>query len=127
MKIGKNLEQRSWVENETECKELCLKHCDCKSYSYNQDDPRMPCWIWKQELVDVQEEYEDGYNISIRVAKSDIGTVLIGRFYIKLLEFTNVVLYLRKFRKQLEYEVERLGNLPAVYSPSPSLDLILKK
>ena len=127
MKIGKNLEQRSWVENETECKELCLKHCDCKSYSYNQDDPRMPCWIWKQELVDVQEEYEDGYNISIRVAKSDIGTVLIGRFYIKLLEFTNVVLYLRKFRKQLEYEVERLGNLPAVYSPSPSLYKMLKE
>ncbi|KAL4620265.1 hypothetical protein ACB092_06G140900 [Castanea dentata] len=32
----------------------------------------MPCWIWKQELVDLQEEYEDGYNISIRVAISDI-------------------------------------------------------
>ncbi|KAF3973133.1 hypothetical protein CMV_003419 [Castanea mollissima] len=72
MEIGKNLEQRSWVENETECKELCLKHCDCKSYSYNQDYPRMPCWIWKQELVDVQEEYEFGYNVSLRVAISDI-------------------------------------------------------
>lgn len=81
----------------------------------------MPCWIWKQELVDLQEEYEDGYNISIRVAISDIGTVLIGRFYINLLEFTNVVLYFRKFRKRLEYEVEQLENLPAVYSPSPSL------
>ena len=30
MNIWKNLEQRSWVENETKCKELCLKHCDCK-------------------------------------------------------------------------------------------------
>ncbi|XP_023900533.1 G-type lectin S-receptor-like serine/threonine-protein kinase At4g03230 isoform X1 [Quercus suber] len=72
MKIGKNLEQRSRVENETECKELCLKHCDCKSYSYNQDYPELPCWIWKQELVDVQEEYEFGYNVSLRVAISDI-------------------------------------------------------
>ncbi|XP_030929148.1 G-type lectin S-receptor-like serine/threonine-protein kinase At4g03230 isoform X1 [Quercus lobata] len=32
----------------------------------------MPCWIWKQELVNLQEEYEGGYNISIRVAISDI-------------------------------------------------------
>uniref|UniRef100_A0A7N2MCL6 non-specific serine/threonine protein kinase n=1 Tax=Quercus lobata TaxID=97700 RepID=A0A7N2MCL6_QUELO len=71
MKIGKNLEQRSWVENETECKELCLKHCECKSYSYNRGS-EMPCWIWKQELVNLQEEYEGGYNISIRVAISDI-------------------------------------------------------
>ena len=83
MKIRKNLEERSRAENETECKELCLKHCDCKSYSYNRGS-EMPCWIWKQELVNLQEEYEGGYNISIRVAISDIGTVLIGRFYIKL-------------------------------------------
>ena len=126
MKIWKSLEQRSRVENETECKELCLKHCDRKSYSYNQGS-EMPCWIWKQELVDLQEEYEGGYNISIHVAISDIGTVLIGRFYINLLEFTNVVLYFRKFRKRLEYEVERLENLPAVYSPSPSLYKMLKE
>uniref|UniRef100_A0A7N2MA81 Non-specific serine/threonine protein kinase n=1 Tax=Quercus lobata TaxID=97700 RepID=A0A7N2MA81_QUELO len=74
MKIGKNLEQRSWVENETECKELCLKHCDCKSYSYNRGS-EMPCWIWKQELVNLEEEYEGGYNISIRVAISDIAQI----------------------------------------------------
>ena len=54
MKIGKNQEKRSRVENGTECKELCLKHCDCKSYSYNRGS-EMPCWIWKQELVDLQE------------------------------------------------------------------------
>ncbi|KAK7824320.1 g-type lectin s-receptor-like serine/threonine-protein kinase [Quercus suber] len=58
MKIGKTLEQKSRVENETECKELCLKHCDCKSYSYNRGS-EMPCWIWKQELADLQEEYEE--------------------------------------------------------------------
>ena len=43
--------------------------------------------------LEAQEEYVDGYNLSIRVAISDIGTVLTGRFYINLLEFTNVVLY----------------------------------
>ena len=98
MKIGKNQEKRSRVENGTECKELCLKHCDCKSYSYNRGS-EMPCWICKQELVDLQEEYEGGYNISIRVRISDIGTVLTGQFYINMLELTNLVLYFRKFRK----------------------------
>ena len=48
----------------------------------------MPCWIWTQEFVNLQEEYDYGYNFSIRVAISDIGTALTGRFYINLLEFT---------------------------------------
>uniref|UniRef100_A0A7N2MBP2 Bulb-type lectin domain-containing protein n=1 Tax=Quercus lobata TaxID=97700 RepID=A0A7N2MBP2_QUELO len=33
-----------------------------------------------KELVNLQEEYVHGYNVSIRVAISDIGTVLTGRF-----------------------------------------------
>ena len=48
----------------------------------------MPCWIWTQEFVNLQEEYDYGYNLSIHVAISDIGTALTGRFYINLLEFT---------------------------------------
>ncbi|XP_030929143.1 G-type lectin S-receptor-like serine/threonine-protein kinase At4g03230 [Quercus lobata] len=71
MKTRGKPEQRYHVGNETECKELCLKHCDCKSYSYNQYS-EMACWIWKQDLVGLQEEYVDGYNLSIRVAISDI-------------------------------------------------------
>ena len=54
LKDDEDREKRSRVENGTECKELCLKHCDCKSYSYNRGS-EMPCWIWKQELVDLQE------------------------------------------------------------------------
>ncbi|XP_050248116.1 G-type lectin S-receptor-like serine/threonine-protein kinase At4g03230 isoform X6 [Quercus robur] len=71
MNIGGRPEQIHRVGNETECKELCLKNCDCESYSYNQDS-EMASWIWTQELVNLQEEYVEGYNLSIRVAISDI-------------------------------------------------------
>ncbi|XP_065621553.1 G-type lectin S-receptor-like serine/threonine-protein kinase At4g03230 isoform X2 [Quercus suber] len=94
MDIGGKPEQSNQVGNETECKELCLNNCDCKSYRYGQDrmfyrsssmfyrsssmfyrnvqDPVMACSIWTQELVNLQEEYVYGYNLSIRVAISDI-------------------------------------------------------
>ena len=85
MNIGGIPEQNHQVGNETECKELCLKICDCKSYSYNQDLEKA-CSIWTQELVNLQEGYDEGYNLSIRVAILDIGNVLTGRFYINCLD-----------------------------------------
>ncbi|XP_030928795.1 G-type lectin S-receptor-like serine/threonine-protein kinase At4g03230 isoform X2 [Quercus lobata] len=68
MIIGGKPEQSYEVGNETECKELCLKNCDCKSYSYYVQ----LCSIWTQELVNLQEEYVEGLKLSIRVAISDI-------------------------------------------------------
>ena len=87
MMIGEKPEQKTLVKNGTECEKLCLQNCGCKSYSYSQRI-WMPCWIWTQEFVNLQEEYDYGYNLSIRVAISDIGTALTGRSYINLLEFT---------------------------------------
>ena len=81
MNVGGKPEQSYQVGNETECKELCLKNSDCKSYSYDES-----CSIWTQELVNLQEEYVHGFNLSIRVAISDIGNVLTGRFYINCLD-----------------------------------------
>lgn len=83
--IGGIPERTYPVGNETECKEYCLKTCDCKSYSYDQESA-MACSIWTQELVNLQEAYVYGYNLSIRVAISDIRNVLSGRFYINCLD-----------------------------------------
>ena len=84
MNVGGKPEQSYQVGNETECKESCLKNCDCKSYRYGAKS----CWIWTQELVNLKEVYGYGYgyNLSIRVAISDIGNVLTGRFYINCLD-----------------------------------------
>ena len=73
MLIGLTPEQRLSVNNEMECNETCLKRCDCKSYLYKEG----LCWIWTQDLYNLQDEYPDGYNLSVRVAISDIGTLLL--------------------------------------------------
>ena len=64
--------------DENECKETCLQNCDCKSYSY---DEKNSCQIWTKDLLNLQEEYLYGYNLSVRVAISDIGNLLSVRFY----------------------------------------------
>ena len=64
--------------DENECKETCLQNCECKSYSY---DEKNSCQIWTKDLLNLQEEYLYGYNLSVRVAISDIGNLLSVRFY----------------------------------------------
>ncbi|KAG7987961.1 hypothetical protein I3843_03G161000 [Carya illinoinensis] len=67
------------VENETECSKACFRKCECQAYSYQELGNRMQrgatrknCLIWSDDLTGLQEEYEEGRNLSVRVAKSDI-------------------------------------------------------
>ena len=65
------------VKDESACKMECLKRCDCRSYSYENDTNT--CYILTLDQVDLRE-YAEGYDsffvhrISVRVATSDIGT-----------------------------------------------------
>ncbi|KAM1239959.1 hypothetical protein ACFX2J_045331 [Malus domestica] len=80
MKVGKpDLELN--VDNETECRNGCLNSCQCKAYSYAKsenyskrgDSPTPLCRIW--DLVDLnnlEEEYNAGQDLSVRVALSDL-------------------------------------------------------
>ena len=87
MVVGENPNQKyDEVKTETDCRKMCLTNCDCKSYSYESYE-QGKCWIWKQDLVILQEEHPDGNNLSVRVAISDIGTVLTVPFYFNLLEY----------------------------------------
>ena len=80
MMIGEDKPQESYLVNdENECKETCLKNCECSSYSY--DEQEYSCKIWTQDLLNLQEEHPYGHNLSVRVAISDIGNLLSGRFY----------------------------------------------
>ncbi|GMY05171.1 G-type lectin S-receptor-like serine/threonine-protein kinase At4g03230 [Fagus crenata] len=77
MVVGENPNQNPVVKNEMDCRKVCLTNCNCKSYSYE----RGSCWIWKQDLVNLQKEHPDGNNLLVRVAISDIGcgaAVVIG-------------------------------------------------
>ncbi|KAL3651078.1 hypothetical protein CASFOL_007481 [Castilleja foliolosa] len=69
--------RRSWF-NETmnleECKGLCLKNCSCMAYS-SLDISRggeNGCLLWFDELFDIRELPEQGQDIYIRMASSEL-------------------------------------------------------
>lgn len=79
MKVG-NPDAQFNAKNEMECKLECLNNCQCYAYSY--EDPRSArqgasgdagCWIWYEDLNNLEEEYENGCDLHVRVAVSDIG------------------------------------------------------
>ncbi|WJZ99594.1 hypothetical protein VitviT2T_018022 [Vitis vinifera] len=56
----------------------CLKTCRCQAYAgvgkirRGRASTPPKCWIWSEDLGSLQEYNTDGYNLSLRVAKSDI-------------------------------------------------------
>ncbi|GLT87014.1 hypothetical protein SLE2022_051180 [Rubroshorea leprosula] len=69
------------AKNEMECKLECLNNCQCEAYSYQEADDAArlsggssgaACWIWLEDLNNLQEEYEGGPNIYVRLAASDL-------------------------------------------------------
>jgi hypothetical protein len=73
-------------KNETECRKYCLNNCQCQAYSYEAAKSTTNCRIWTSDLSNLQEGYTNGgRNLSVRVAKSDIGNPLT---YWNMLELT---------------------------------------
>jgi hypothetical protein len=61
------------ANNETECQKQCLDYSQCQAYSFQP--MTYTCLIWTEDLSNLQEEYTNsGRNLSVRVAKSVIGT-----------------------------------------------------
>lgn len=85
MKVG-NRDSQFNAKNEQECKSECLNNCQCYAYSYEDTEKAREgdrggdtvYWIWSKDLNNLEEEYEDGCNLHVRVAFSDIG---ITSFY----------------------------------------------
>lgn len=79
MKVG-NPDSQFNAKSEMECKTECLNNCQCQAYLYEEADTTQQggagssaCWIWSEDLNNLQEEYENGRNLHVRVAISDIG------------------------------------------------------
>jgi hypothetical protein len=63
--------------DENECMNECLSKCYCQAYSYQKaekGDNNFTCWIWFKDLINVQEQYEGGRDLNVRVPLSVIGT-----------------------------------------------------
>lgn len=79
MKVG-NPDAQFNAKNEEECKMECLNNCQCYAYSYDDiekvarmgDSGDPVCWIWYDDLNNLEEEYESGCDLNVRVAFSDI-------------------------------------------------------
>jgi hypothetical protein len=85
MKVNNSESHIYDANNETECRKQCLNSSLCEAYSYEVaqnstlrgDTPTgtKSCWIWISDLYNLQEEYTNsGVNLSVRVAKSVLGT-----------------------------------------------------
>ena len=71
------------VNNEEECERKCVENCQCQAYSYvvavnrtvrlDSSTGTRLCWIWIDDLNDLQEGYKNSRNIFVRVPKSDTG------------------------------------------------------
>ena len=69
--------RQSWFNysmNLEECKNLCKRNCSCTAYS-NLDirDGGSGCLLWFVDLVDIQQFTENGQEIYIRMAASELG------------------------------------------------------
>ncbi|XP_059450903.1 G-type lectin S-receptor-like serine/threonine-protein kinase At4g03230 [Corylus avellana] len=81
MKVS-NPDSDFMVKNETECKNECLDNSQCQAYSYEVAQTSSlrrettagndTCWIWTSDVSNLQEEYTNGVNLFVRVAKSVI-------------------------------------------------------
>ncbi|XP_057746645.1 G-type lectin S-receptor-like serine/threonine-protein kinase At4g03230 [Arachis stenosperma] len=83
MKVG-NPDAQFKAKSEEECKAECLNNCQCYAYSYEDDQTGgseggsgrssgdAVCWIWSEDLNNLEEDYENGCDLNVRVALSDI-------------------------------------------------------
>lgn len=78
MKVG-NPDSQFNAKSEMECKIECLNNCQCQAYLYEEVEisSSSTCWIWSQDVSNLQEEYDSGRNLQVRVAVSDIGMILL--------------------------------------------------
>lgn len=84
MKVGKPDEESE--ANATECKEDCLRGCNCQAFAYDeasQSKGRLGnsrCWIWSDSLNNIEDDAVGGHEIFLRVEP-----ILKGNFILVLL------------------------------------------
>lgn len=67
----------SWYNNSmdlNECKRVCLRNCSCSAYShFDIRDGGRGCILWFGDLIDIREYNENGQDLYVRLASSEIG------------------------------------------------------
>lgn len=79
MKVGKP-DSEFVAADEMECKKECLNSCQCQAYSFEEGESAAGqggsgggvCWIWSENLNNLQDGYDEGRDLFVRIAVSDI-------------------------------------------------------
>ncbi|CAN7119412.1 unnamed protein product [Brassica rapa subsp. narinosa] len=70
----------SWYDKSmdlNECKRACLRNCSCSAYSsFDIRDGGRGCIIWFGDLLDIREYDENGQDLFVRLATSEIGMLI---------------------------------------------------
>ncbi|MFS7984556.1 putative non-specific serine/threonine protein kinase [Helianthus anomalus] len=77
--------RRSWYNvsmNIEECERVCLRNCNCTAYATLDIKTRSGCLIWFDDLVDIRSYAEDGQDIFIRMAASELGMIIIHYIFV---------------------------------------------
>ncbi|PPD69895.1 hypothetical protein GOBAR_DD33223 [Gossypium barbadense] len=62
------------MNNGDNCNQECLSNNQCQAYTVNasKTDRQLSCLTWTEELKNIQEDQDDGYDLYVRVPVSDI-------------------------------------------------------
>ncbi|XP_059282341.1 uncharacterized protein LOC132036120 [Lycium ferocissimum] len=68
MKFGSPDRLYKKINTNEDCRKFCLGNCTCEAYTFDNSG----CWIWFSSLKNLQENYNGGFNLSVRVSISKI-------------------------------------------------------
>lgn len=57
-----------------QCREECLRNCSCTAYTPLELSNPSGCLFWFGDLIDIRDHTQDGHDIYIRMAASELGT-----------------------------------------------------
>nr|GMD33477.1 G-type lectin S-receptor-like serine/threonine-protein kinase [Ipomoea batatas] len=73
MKVDYPYPSPNSMTDEEQCRKECLGDCDCQAYSFGGEQRGEDgCRIWTAELNDLQDYYEHGFKLSVRVADIEL-------------------------------------------------------
>lgn len=80
------------AKDDSDCKLECLNNCQCQAYSYVEANitrhsgiDNSACWIWSGDLNNLEDEFDNGRDLNVRVAVRDLGMFVY--FYFQIINF----------------------------------------
>ncbi|KAM7498790.1 hypothetical protein LguiA_023204 [Lonicera macranthoides] len=84
--------RNSWYDRSMSlegCKMVCLRNCSCVAYTRLDISTGNGCLLWFGELIDIREYPENGQEIYVRLAASEVEKQCLSRRVLKAITTTN--------------------------------------